>query len=260
MESFPTNFGSIDWVIVVIYLLGSVLVGVVANKYIHRIQDFIVAGRNLRGFLAFATMTGTELGLVTVMYSAQEGFQRGLSALHIGLIEGICMLGIGFSGAVVLPLRKLGVMTIPEFYLKRFGKPVQIVGAVILVAAGILNMGLFLQAGAVFVTTLTGLPPAGFWLNVVMTAMLVLVLIYTALGGMVSVIITDYIQFVVLSVAIAVITFCAIHSVGWNEIFEITLTKKGPEGINPFLHKEYGLSYFAWMFLVGFGGGAVWQT
>jgi SSS family solute:Na+ symporter len=268
METFiQTNFSSLDWGIVIFYLLGSFAVGLVANKYIHRIQDFILAGRTLRGFLAFATMTGTELGLVTVMYAAQEGFQRGLSSLHIGLVEGACIFGIGLSGAIVLPLRRMGVMTIPEFYLRRFGKNVQVTGAIILVLAGVLNMGLFLQAGATFVTYLTGLAGTttvlGFqveYLTIVMTSMLALVLIYTILGGMVSVIITDYVQFVVLSLAMGIVTACSIYAVGWNDVFTIVEEKMGPEGINPLAHSEYGLSYLVWMILIGFGGGAVWQT
>jgi solute:Na+ symporter, SSS family len=77
---------------------------------------------------------------------------------------------------------------------------------------------------------------------------------------MVSVAIADYIQFCVLSLAMGLITYCAIKAVGWNEIFAATERLKGEGGINPLAHNEYGWSYLIYMFLVGFGGGAVWQT
>ena len=50
----------------------------------------------------------------------------------------------------------MGVMTIPEFYEKRFGsRNLRILGGFILAVAGILNMGLFLKAGAIFVAGIT---------------------------------------------------------------------------------------------------------
>ena len=84
-------------------------------------------------------------------------------------------------------------MTIPEYYEKRFGsRNLRIFGGFILAVAGILNMGLF-KAGAIFVST--GID--GEAVKWVMTAMIILVLIYTCLGGMISVIITYCVQFVV---------------------------------------------------------------
>jgi len=268
-ELFKTQFTNWDWLIVACYLLGTIVIGLWANRFIRGLDDFIVAGRTLRVPIAIATMTGTELGLVTVMYSAEEGFKNGISAIHIGIIEGVCMLGIGLSGAIIYGLRAKGVRTIPEFYGERFGKTVQVVGATILVLAGVLNMGLFLRAGANFVIGLTGLgldPAAGgamalgLGLKLIMTAMLVIVLIYTTLGGMVSVVITDYVQFIVLGLGMAIITYFAISSVGWSRIFEGVVAIKGEGGINPTLAPNYGWSYIVFMFLISFCGGAVWQT
>ena len=69
-----TNFTILDWCIVIGYLLIIVGIGVYIRRYIASATDFIVAGRGLKTFLAIATMIGTELGLVTVMYSSQKGF------------------------------------------------------------------------------------------------------------------------------------------------------------------------------------------
>ena len=64
-----TNFTYWDWAIVAVYLLASIAVGIYANKFIHKLSDYLVAGRGLGIYLAVATMTGTELGLVTVTQS-----------------------------------------------------------------------------------------------------------------------------------------------------------------------------------------------
>ncbi len=70
----------------------------------------------MSGTAQVATMTGTEMGLITVMYSAQKGFSGGVAAFHIALVAGIVTFLVGYSGFIVAPLRKLQVLTIPEFY------------------------------------------------------------------------------------------------------------------------------------------------
>ena len=80
-----TNFSWLDWCIVGGYLLIVVGIGVYIRRYVTNATDFIVAGRGLKTFLGVATMIGTELGLITVMYSAQKGFTGGFAAFHIAL-------------------------------------------------------------------------------------------------------------------------------------------------------------------------------
>ena len=61
-----------------------------------------------------------------------------------------------------------------------------------------------------------------------MTAMLVLVLAYTILGGMVSVVITDYIQFIILSIGIIAIS---VFVLGWGNIVETVKSIHGEPGL-----------------------------
>ena len=172
-----SNFGPFDWCIVVGYLLVIVAIGVYIRRYISNVTDFIVAGRGLKTFLGVATMVGTELGLVTVMYSAQKGFTGGFAAFHIALASAIVALVVGLTGFIVVPLRRMQVMTIPEFYERRFGHGVRILGGTILAFSGILNMGMFLKAGSIFVMGITGMTSA-FELKMIMTALLGMVLLY----------------------------------------------------------------------------------
>jgi SSS family solute:Na+ symporter len=267
-----TNFSYLDWCIVIGYLLVIVAVGVYIRRYISNVTDFIVAGRGLKTFLAVATMIGTELGLVTVMYSSQKGFTGGFAAFHIALAAAIVTAVVGLTGFIVVPLRRMGVMTIPEFYEKRFGHGVRILGGTILAFSGILNMGLFLKAGAIFVMGITNIGVTnitpdmklalGTELKIIMTVLLGCVLLYTALGGMVSVVVLDYIQFVVLSFSLLVTTFLAIRYLGWYNIIDIVSEHKGPAGFNPFHPppEGFGTLYVVWMFFLGLVSCAIWQT
>ena len=254
-----TNFTTLDWVIVTTYVLAIVGVGVYIRRYVKNVAQFIVAGRSLKTPLAIATMIGTELGLVTVMYAAQKGFTGGFAAFHIALVAAAVTLAVGLSGFIVVPLRRLGVMTIPEFYEHRFGRGVRILGGAILAFAGILNMGFFLKTGALFLTTVTGMT-SHIQLNITMTILLAFVLLYTTLGGMVSVVVLDYIQFVVLSIALVATTFLAINHLGWTNIIDTVKTLKGTAGFDPFDTAGFGPAYVIWMVVLGLVGCAIWQT
>ncbi|MHC4242108.1 MAG: sodium:solute symporter family protein [Planctomycetota bacterium] len=254
-----TKFSSLDWCIVVGYLITIVAVGVYIRRYITNVTDFIVAGRGLKTFLAIATMIGTELGLVTVMYSSQKGFTGGFAAFHIALAAAIVTLVVGLTGFIVVPLRRMKVMTIPEFYERRFGRGVRILGGIILALSGILNMGMFLKAGSLFVMGITGLTRS-VHLNIIMSVLLGMVLLYTTLGGMVSVVVLDYIQFVVLSFGLLVASLLSIKYLGWNNIIETVSSLKGQAGFDPFNAEGFGVPYVVWMFFLGLVSCAVWQT
>jgi len=254
-----TNFTIVDWCIVIAYLMIVVGIGVYIKRYISNVTDFIVAGRGLKTFLAIATMIGTELGLVTVMYSAQKGFTGGFAAFHIALAAAIVTLVVGLTGFIVVPLRRMEIMTIPEFYEKRFGRGVRILGGIILAFSGILNMGMFLKAGSIFVMGITGLTE-DVHLKIIMTVLLAMVLLYTTLGGMVSVVVLDYIQFVVLSFSLLAASLLSIRYLGWNTIVSTVSSLKGEAGYNPFHGEGFGVSYVVWMFFLGLVSCAVWQT
>lgn len=259
MNEFASNFATIDWIIVSVYLLGTVAIGLYANRYIKDMADYVVAGRSLNSCVAVATMLGSEIGLVTVMYTAQKGFTGGFAAFHIGVLSGIVCLLVGLTGFIVVPLRRTGVMTIPEYYEQRFGRGVRILGGTLLSLGGILNMGVFLKAGALFVTSLTGMSDPTT-VNIVMTVLLSLVLIYTILGGMVSVVITDYIQFVVLSFGMLFVCLYAVMQLGWAPVVDVVKEVHGVSGFDPLDGDGFGPSYVVWMIIYGLVACAVWPT
>ncbi|MBT5706993.1 sodium:solute symporter family protein [bacterium] len=257
-----TNFTTLDWIIVALYLSISVVIGLFVKKYVRNMATYLGAGRAVGTCLGIATMTGTEMGLITVMYSAQKGFTGGFAAFHIAVAAGIVTFVVGMTGFIVCRLRSLQVLTIPEFYEKRFDRKTRILGGIMLTLGGVLNMGLFLKVGSMFIVGITGLSQDSTALPIVMTTLLLLVLVYTVLGGMISVIITDYIQFVVLSVGLLVTTGFCISTVGWQPVFDTVRNLKGASGFNPLIEGGgFGVSYIMWMFFTaGLVSCAIWPT
>ena len=77
------------------------------------------------------------------------------------------------------------------------------------------------------------------------------------LGGMLSVIVTDYFQFVVLSFGLIFCVFYSIWFLGWNNIFD-SISSFPDKSYNPFLSK--GNSYVVWQIILGFVSAVVWPT
>ncbi|MFV1966833.1 MAG: sodium:solute symporter [Pirellulaceae bacterium] len=256
-----TNFSTLDWGIVIAYLAISVAIGLLVRKYATTMTAYIVAGRGLGVWLGIATMAGTEMGLITVMYSAEKGFKGGFAAFHIAVLAGIVTFMVGLTGFIVAPLRELGVLTIPEYYERRYGRKTRVLGGVMLAFGGILNMGLFLKVGSMFIVGVTGMSQEGWALAAVMSVLLLLVLVYTVLGGMISVVLTDYVQFVVLSFGLLITTVIAVAKLGWQTIFDTVQDRMGSAGLNP-LESEgaFGVEYVLWMAFLGLVSCALWPT
>ena len=117
---------TIDLIIVAIYLTSIFAVGYFLRGYVNSFNDFMIANSKMGVALGVASMAGTELGLITVMYNAQKGVSGLFAAFHIGLIAFVVTLAIGLSGFVIVKLRDLKVKSIPEFYKIRYGKDIRI--------------------------------------------------------------------------------------------------------------------------------------
>jgi SSS family solute:Na+ symporter len=263
--NMANNFALIDWVIVVVYLIGSLLIGVYANKFIHSTRAYLIGGGRSGTSLNVATYIGTGLGLVTLMYASIDGFSHGFAFVTLALIGLAVGLILGSTGLVIGPLRRLNLMTISEYFEKRYSRNVRVVGGSICALAGIVNMGLFPKMGATFITYATGLHVSvedpTIVVNIITSILIIMVLIYTVLGGMVSVIITDYIQFVVLSIGMALgVYFCLTHAdLGWGTMLNAAAEHRGEMMFNPVAADGgYGWVWVIFNFLVFLFAGFCW--
>src|SRR6186713_3053027 len=128
-----TNFNwLLDGSIVGLYLLVTMAAGLYVRKYVGKVDDFLVAGREMNVYLGIASLAATEFGIVTCMYTAQAGYNGGFAGAVPGICNAIAMFVIGWTGFCVKPLRDSGVMTIPELLEQRFGKHVRWLAGVVI--------------------------------------------------------------------------------------------------------------------------------
>lgn len=252
------NFSLLDGSIVGLYLLVTMVAGVMVRKYVGKVEDFLVAGREMNLHLGIASLAATEFGIVTCMYTAQNGFTKGFAGAIPGVLTFLAMFLVGYTGFCIKPLRDSGVMTIPELFEKKFGPRVRWASGVVIVLGGLLNMGVFLRTGGDFLVNVSGMNPD--YLEEMMTLLLIGVAVYTILGGMLSVLVTDFLQFIVMSIGLIFTTFLILDKVGWNTLVDTVQTNYGEGGFNPLKNASMGWSYVIFNALLNTAAVLTWQT
>lgn len=254
--------GNFNWLldgsIVGLYLLVTMFAGLYVRKYVGKVEHFLVAGREMDVYLGIASLAATEFGIVTCMYTAQNGYRYGFAGATPGILMALAMLFVGLSGFVIKPLRDSGVVTIPELIEKQFGPNIRWAAGVVIVLGGLLNMGVFLRIGGQFLVLVSGLNVG--YLEIMMTILLIGVAVYTILGGMLSVLITDFLQFIVMSVGLIAVTILILYTVGWETLVTTVETNYGTGGFNPFVHPEMGWEYVVFNGLLNLAAVLTWQT
>ena len=202
------------WIGIAIYIVGMLAVGIWCSRRINGMGDFLVAGRRLPLWMATATLLATWFGAGSSMGVAAEVFSSGIGgviadpfAASLSLIvAGIFVVGL---------LRRARCMTVTDIVSRRYGKWAGIYTSLWMVpvyigwlGAQVMGMGTILHILTgidVYVGTLIG---AG------------VVLIYTMVGGMWAVTLTDVIQVTLIIVGLLLIVPGAVHEAGgWVEVF-----------------------------------------
>lgn len=252
------SFSLADWFIVTGYLAGSVTVGLLGKRFLGTVEHYLVAGRELGLYVGVATLAATEIGTITFMYNAELGYRFGFASFAAALISGVVMIFVGRTGFIISRFRQLNLMTVPEFFEVRYSRGLRLVTGVLVALGGILNMGVFLKIEGEFLTIVSGIPAR--YLVAVMTVILLLELVYTVAGGMVSVVITDFLQYALLSIATILVTIYSVHFAGWGNIVHKVAATMGNSGFSPIASPKFGWTFLIWQILLWLSIVTCWQT
>jgi SSS family solute:Na+ symporter len=241
------HFALVDWLIVGVYLSVVFFVGTLGQRYVRNSSSFLVASRSMGIHVGMISLVATEIGIITYMYYAEMGVLYGFAAFIAGLIPAGIYVLVGSTGFVIKRFRELELVTISEFFDARYGRDVRVLAGVLMAVGGALNFGVFPIIEAKFLNIVTGVPQAYIvWTMVLLMAM---VLIYTALGGMISVVVTNYVQYAVLAAAMVIVTGYCILGVGIGPMVTMVEQRLGQSGFDPFAHKAFGWPFLFWQCL-----------
>ncbi len=251
------NFGILDWAIIVLYLVVTIYAGIRAKRLVENLAGYVVAGRRVKSSLGIAAFVATELGTVTFVYFGELGYVAGFAPFIIGILAMVAYTAVGRSGFIIEGLRRHRVMTVPEFYEIRYSRTVRLLGGIILFLGGVLNMGIFLKFDGIFLSEVMGFGPEA--LAIIMTVMILVVMGYTILGGMFSIVVTDFMQFVILAFGMLVATVAVLLRVDLQSMSTAVSTTLGQAGVDPLANPRFGWTFVIWIFISSIAAGALWQ-
>ncbi|MEE4272904.1 MAG: sodium:solute symporter family protein [Thermoanaerobaculales bacterium] len=192
----------IDLVILVVYFLGMLAVGVYFQRRQTGLDEYFVGGRNMgAGHIGFSVVA-TDVGGGFSIGLGGLGFVMGLSASWL-LFSGL--VGAWLAAVLLVPKVKTlgsthGHRSFPDFLSYRFGGPTRMVAALVSAIGYAGFTGSQLLAGG-------KLASAAFELDLTtaVLTMSVVIVVYTALGGLQAVVYTDTIQWGILFIGLTLL-------------------------------------------------------
>ena len=190
------------------YAAALFVLAAVARRRVRTVEDYIVAGRRLSTRLATLSLLATWFGAGTLLASAEEVRDTGLSAAALEPIgPGICLVLVGLFYAA--PLRRLRILTLGDFFARRFGRRAELVSAIILVPSYFGWIAAQFLVLASLLGNLFGIPQTAALLLVAGVAVG-----YTLIGGMWSVTLTDAVQMPVVAFGLLALGISAMAALG----------------------------------------------
>src|SRR5690348_9355815 len=199
---------AIDYIIIALYFVFVLGIGYLARRAVSNSLDFFLSGRSLPAWVTGLAFISANLGAIEIMGMSANGAQYGMPTVHyfwIGAVPAMLFLGV-----VMMPFYYGSkVRSVPEFMLRRFGKPAHLVNAISFALAQVLIAGVNLFLLATIVNVLLGWP---IWVSVIVAA--AIVLSYITLGGLSAAIYNEVLQFFVIVAALLPLTLVGLHKVG----------------------------------------------
>src|SRR6476661_10804705 len=184
-----------DIAVVVIYLVGMIAFGFWGKRKATTQSDFLVAGRRLGPMLYSGTMAAIVLGGASTIGGVGLGYEYGISGMWLvfAIGTGILLLSLLFAGRI----QRLRVYTVSQMLELRYGPGSSVLsGAVMFGYTLMLSVTSTIAYAAIFSALFDiGRVPAIFLAGSV-------VVIYSVLGGMWSITLTDFVQFVIKTIGI----------------------------------------------------------
>ena len=189
------GLGWLDWFVVAAYGAFMLGVGWYYSRRQTNTEEYFLGSRSLGSFVIGISLYATLLSTISYLAVPGELVKHGPGIVAWGLL-GIPLIVV-FCGFFLLPVfMKLRITSAYELLEGRLGIGVRITAAVIFILTRLVWMALLIYLAAKAVVVMVGWPESATPM-VVMVAGAIAVL-YTALGGLRAVVITDVIQFVIL--------------------------------------------------------------
>jgi SSS family solute:Na+ symporter len=205
------TLSTVDLAIIVLYFITVLGIGFYLKRFTKTGEDFFLAGREMTAWIAGLSFLAANLGSLELMGWAASAYQYGILATHwywIGAIPAMLFLGI-----VMIPFYYISkTHSVPGYLKLRYGEPARALSAV---SFGLMTV--FMSGINMFSMALVMKVVLGWDIHVSIWISSITVMLYVGLGGLLSAIFNEVLQFVLIWLGAMLISIIGlIEAGGWD--------------------------------------------
>lgn len=225
-----------DYYVAIAFALIILFLGLMFSRSGKSMSSFFAAGGAVPWWISGLSLFMSFFSVGTFVVWGSIAYSDGLVAVVIQSTMAVAGLIIG---CIIAPAwNKTRALTVADFLTHRAGKSVQKVYSSAFLFINLFTAGAFLYPVGKIIEVSTGIP-----LNLAILVLGLFVIAYTTVGGLWAVLVTDVLQFVVLTAAVLIMIPLAFGEVGGVNTF----INKLPQGFLALQNDNY-----SWLFLVAF--------
>jgi Na+/proline symporter len=211
------------------YVVIQLLIGAYIGRRVRSESDYLLGGRSLGYTLATFSIFATWFGAETCIGSAGAIYEEGLSAASrdpFGYAACLLLMGLFFARR----LWSAGLTTLGDLFRKRYSPGVERLAALLLIPTSVLWAAAQVRAFGLVLETTSGID------TLLATSIAAgVVIVYTAMGGLLADALTDLVQGGVLVIGILIAGVAVTFSLGgpvgvWNAV-DTDQLKLAPDGV-----------------------------
>lgn len=194
---------------IILYIVGLMAIGIYKSRTVKTQDDFMVAGRKTPTWLLVGTLVCTWIGSGSLFGGAGLAFREGFSQLWM---SAGAWVGIAIVYFLAHRVRRISQYTISDILEKRYNAVARLFGTSAVIIAYLTIAGYQFRGGGRLLHILTGIDPlygAAITCGVV--------ILFTVVAGMVSIIAVDLFNGIVMTVGVLLAVPLALAAVGGTE-------------------------------------------
>lgn len=197
-----------DVLIVVVYFAAVLAIGLYLRRYARTSEEFFMAGREMSAWVAGLSFLSANLGALELMGWAAAAYQYGILAAHFYWIA--AFPSMVFLGLIMMPFYYLSkTHSVPGYLQLRFGEATRALSGLSFAAMTILMSGINMYAMALVMKVVLGWNiHFSIWVSSLTVA------VYVTLGGLVSAIFNEVLQFFLIWLGALVIPVLGLTEAG----------------------------------------------
>ncbi len=248
------NLSWIDWAIVIVFMTALGGLSIWTRRYTKSVADFLAADRCAGRYLLTLSSGMAALGAASFVANFEKFYSAGFGASW--WVQMLAPLGLiaALSGWVSYRYRETRSLTMAQFFEMRYSRRFRIFSGILCWVSGLINFGIFPALAARILIYFCGFPHEFQFIGLTLDTFPVLIavelavaLFFTFNGGMISVMLTDFLQAQFTNIVFLIILIVLLMNFSFGDIFEsLGNQPPGHSKLNPF--DQASVKDFNWVF------------